>query len=115
MITRVGSVGRLNLQNTIHVRTVHKHFMCACTLKHTHTNEDYVSLRGHFSVAGEQLMWQTIQQMERGREMKGENEKEKERREKERERVRVGWEKSFSSKQLQLSFRFSRTKAYVSS
>lgn len=40
------------------------------TLKHTH-NKDYVSLRGHCSVAGEQLMWQTIQQMERGGERDG--------------------------------------------
>lgn len=61
----MGSVGWLNLQNTIQVRMAHKHFVCACTPKHTH-NEDYVSLRGHFSVAGEQLMWQSIQQMERG-------------------------------------------------
>ena len=66
-----------------------------CTPKHAHThtythNEDYVSLRGHFSVAGEQLMWQCIQQMERdgGRKWEGERGR-REERERKRQRERV--------------------------
>lgn len=31
MITKVSSFSWLNLQNTIHVRTAHKRFVCACT------------------------------------------------------------------------------------
>lgn len=98
----------MNLQNSIHARTAHKHCVCVCVFfTHTHTHKDYVSLRGHSSVAGEQLMWQTIQQMERER---------KRRREKEREKKREvggGGRESLSNKQLQLSFR--RTNVRVSS
>lgn len=100
-----GRVCWLNLQNTIHVRKAHKHFVCVP--KHTHTHarsEDYVSLRGHFSVVGEQLMWQTFPQMERerdgGRKWEGEQDEQG---------------KSFSNKQLQLSFRHSWPEALVSS
>lgn len=45
--------GQQSGQKSIQVRAADEH-----TLKRARNEEDYVSFRGHFSVAGEELRWQ---------------------------------------------------------
>lgn len=92
MITGLGSVGYLNLQNTIHVRKAHKHFVCVCTPKHTDTQCGLHFLEGSF-----QCGWRTADvanyttdgKRERGGERKWDGERREEEREGRRSQLAI--------------------------
>lgn len=50
----------MSWQKTSRARAADKHFPRTRTLKRARNEKDYVSFRGHFSVAGEQLRWRKL-------------------------------------------------------
>lgn len=62
---------RMSWQKTSRARAGDEHFPRMRTLKNARNEEDYISFRGHFSIAGEELRWQNFhaddQRGQRGR------------------------------------------------